>query len=395
MGDKGVNLDGGSLSRRVIKRAGHYGIYTLESIVTAAIRPFTLLSNKRRRTRQRTAENTFIEDIISNSVAWTIIPMEIVTAISYPPFGAALVLSNSFFLMYGLKDKGVGLRSIGQYARKIPGRIISGVYGLPESLKRFARRMPRNFAVYLCTYALVSSLAYSHFKLLPRIEQFHKGKVDVAMREFTLERDNKRYHLYLLGEMHVYNYSSSSYVQKLVREVRPDRLLSEGMSIGDKPKLKGFRGYTERMIGFSYKLMAAGSGRFYPDVGYFCLEEGIPITPLEKVDEQTKGRKGLSDRAYIFLGVTSTASVLFAPAFYFGSLPMKYLGIPHLEKIVSVILPGAIYKRNELMVEAAVSEMDRLGELTYLMRVGEGHVDGVVFELPKYGKLQERPFILP
>ncbi len=392
---RGVNLDKDDLSRRVIKRAEHYGRYTLETIVKTAIRPFTLLSNKRRCSPPRATENTFIEDIISNSVAWTIIPMEIVTAVSYHPFGAALVLSNSFFFMYRLKDKNVGLRGIGQYVRKIPGRIMSRVCRLPESLRRFVRRMPRNFAIYLCTYALVSSLAYSHFKLSSRMEQFHKEKVDVIVREFTLERNNKIYHLYLLGEAHVYNYSSSSYVQRLVREVRPDRLLSEGMDIRDKPKVGGFRGYTEKMIGVSYKIIAAGSGRFYPDVVHFCLEEGIPIIPLEVVDEQTKGRKGLSDGTYVLLGITSTASVLYAPAFYFGYLPMRYFGIPDLERITSVILRGAIYKRNELMVKEAVSEMDRQGELTYLKRVGKGHVDGVVLELHKYGKLQERPFILP
>lgn len=392
---RGVNLDKDDLSRRVTKRAGHYGRYTLDTIVNTAVRPFTLLSNRRRHAQQRATENTFLEDIIRNSAAWTIIPMEIVTAVSYPPFGAALVLSNLFFLGCRLRGKKVGLTSIWQYTRGIPGRIINRVCRLPESLKAYARRMPRNFAVYLCTYTLVSSLAYSHFKLSARMEQFQKEKVDVIVREFTLERNNKRYHLYVLGELHIYNYSSSSYVQRLVREVRPDRLLSEGIGMGDKQKVGGFRGYTERMLGVSYKIMAAGSGRFYPDVAHVCLEEGIPITPLEVVDEQTKGRKGLSDGAYMFLGVTSTVSVLYAPAFYFCYLPMRHLGIPNLERITSVILPGAISKRNELMVKEAVSEMDRQGELAYLMCFGKVHVDGIVLELPKYGKLQERPFILP
>lgn len=388
-----------AISRKITARISHYSRFTLESIIQAPIHIFRIPICLDLDTKRYERNLNFLEEVINHSVGWTVGAIALGTAIVYLPFGAALVASNVLFSGYQyirnkIKKK-ADIKDMVETKESIDAADNSKEYlgELLNRLKKFAKGLPRKLGVFTCTYALIASLAVGHYSLTYNTKHsYNKNRVNIDIRKFTLECGNEMYNFYILGEVHLYNYSSSFHAKKFIEKVKPDTNLTEGMGPEEFEKAQGWRKYSEYSVVCMYIIYAKGSGMYNSSPYTICKEQGIPIIHLEKIDEEKKGREGVSDSSYVLLGAAGTVSLLSAPVFYFAIVPQRYFGMTNLEKLALMIAPGQLHKRNELMAESAISKMEKRPELIYLITIGKAHMPGMVDELSKYGKLHEVPF---
>jgi len=377
-------------------KIAHYGKFTLESILNVSIQSFGIPLGINLRGQHKERELNFTERVIQNSAVWTVLPMIAVTAIAYLPFGVPFFTSNILFrggsfIKNLRKHKTEELEAAGQYSKK--SKTSNYLKNLPARFKSSLKKLPKKLAIHACTYALVSSLAIGHYTLTQKNKQEYKSKdVGVNVQKFILENENKKYQFYLLGEEHIYNYSSSFYVGKLIEEVDPNFLLTEGINRTEYKKARLWKKYSERAMALAYDIIALGSDRAYAEPSEICKNKGIPIKCLEQVSELNKGRGGLSNTAYGVIGVAGTTILATAPAAYFGAVPLRYFDIPYLKGAEKIILPGAIHNRDKLMVKSAILDINQDPNSTYLIRGGKAHCQGMINEFSKYGKLTKLPF---
>lgn len=318
------------------------------------------------------------------------------TAFFYPPFGLTLVASNLGFRMRDLlnKRKNKSLEEkviINSLQDASPKQKISITNYLNDKLTNFYHSLK----LKLCTLGVMSVLALGHYGISEVIEKykgFNESQLNVNVRRFNYKYNNKDYEFYILGEAHLYNYSSSAYVKKLIEDKNISMLLCEGVKL-DGQRNNSWRSLIEYEVGVVYSFIGTSSGHNYKDPWDICLEKQIQPIPLEKIDQKTKGRQGMEDKYYVVLGITLTTTIIQAPLIYFAFAPARYFSFPkyltkHIDKLP---LTGIIDNRNHNMVEEAIVKLVENPDKMPLIGVGQAHVKGMLDEFAKQGKLTERP----
>ncbi len=365
---------------------------------------------------QQKNHSQFLEDIITSSVFWGIVPPTLVTAALLPPFGLSLIGSN--LVSYGIetylqfkassnkekedgeKEEKVHKRNfqecwngIMEYVReipKMPGKCWKAtkekVKGIPQALRDTARFV----AVQSCAYAILTGIALTHYALASKEVEYDERFVNNIVHKISLTTDGNVYEFYLMGEMHTYNYSSNEFVRKLYENEGITMLDTEGVRFAPETYRK-IKSMLDR-LGWIDEVVAKNCGYGYPDPVDIALAKGIPIEPLELVDESTGKTEGLTDEVGVTVLALKAAEiplkVLLAPIRYIGGIPVSKIPLPgYFDKIIPDMF-GITSKRDPLMARNSVNSLKAYPEHTHLERVGRAHLPGMLREYENYGKVE-------
>ncbi len=403
----------------------HYAKYTANSLYRSAIEVFRLpTKNRLMREASLLRSPTFLEEVITATTNGSVQVFVVGSIFFCPLLGITALGTNTASYVYE------------KHFRKNKN-VVKKESLLARLVNRF-RNLPRKIAKYACAYTLIGSLALGHFYISndQKMNWYNPRLVNVEVQKVSLAREGKTYEFYLLGELHLYNYSSSVYATKLIEEKDISLLLSEGVNRADPPTIEelknaslpsglGWRDFCETALGMTYVVMALGSGHVYYSPSEICYDKGIPVIFLEKlavrkVNEEpeefkkektskeeikqpffeekrekertetfTDGREGISDVSYIALGTLGVTALAAAPTVYFFMTPARYFSFPDYYKVlpIDLVFGGILHKRNELMAKNSLEHIIS-GKNVCLIRVGAAHMEGMIEEFKKYGEVK-------
>ncbi|MBI5064728.1 hypothetical protein HZA97_00700 [Candidatus Woesearchaeota archaeon] len=401
----------------------HYSKYIANSLYRSAIDVFRFPTAKRLKREALSSRNpTFLEEVITATTNGSVQVFVMGSLFFCPPLGLTALGTNTASYVYE------------NHFRKNK-KVVEKESFLSRFVNKF-RNLPRKIAKYACAYTLIGSLALGHFYVSNNkgIKQYNPNLINVEVQKISLEKEGKTYEFYLLGELHLYNYSSSVYATKLIEQKDISLLLSEGVDRSGPPTVEdlknvrlpsglGWRDVCETALGMSYVVMALGSGYVYYSPSEICYDKGIQVIFLEKPavrkanEESTKfkkeavkenkteennfsegkitetftdGREGISDLSYLGLGALGVTSLAAAPTLYFFIAPARYFSFPKyvLKLPIGLVFSGILNKRNELMAKNALEHITEDPRKVCLMRVGAAHLDGIIEEFKKYGEVK-------
>lgn len=391
----------------------YYLVYTIKDFFYNATDIFRIPTANRRKRENIRDHDSFLEEIIHNTVKNSVFMAEVGACVMHPPFLFLVLSTNTMSFIYEKIKKSKKTK-------------------LVKKKKNFLRSITTGF----CSYILTATLALGHFFVTTKFSspKYNPYLVNVNVKEVTLTKNNQKYSFYLLGEVHLYNYSSSYYVNKLIEQKNIAVLLSEGVDVSSlnlepSPKenssykiKKSWQNYCEDLLSITYSIIAYGSRHIYEEPSQICYNKGIPVIWLEKpvvnieiITEQElktekkiflnnsknvkttgevitriKGREGVPDYMYVVLGLIGAGGILGAPAVYFFSTPARFYGFPDFSnyKIAKYCLADLLEERNKLMAENALHYIFNHPEQVTLVRVGKAHIEGILKEFEKHGEIK-------
>lgn len=398
----------------------HYSKYIANSLYRSAIDVFRFpTANRLKREASSYRNPTFLEEVITTTTNGSVQVFFMGSLLFCPPLGLTAIGTNTASYVYE------------NHFRKNK-KIVEKESFLSKFVNKF-RNLPRKIAKYTCAYTLMGSLALGHFYFSNNngIKQYNPRLVNVEVQKVSLEKEGKTYEFYLLGELHLYNHSSSVYATKLIEEKDISLLLSEGVDRSGPPTIEdlknvrlpsglGWRDVCETALGMSYVVMSLGSGYVYYSPSEICYDKGIQVIFLEKpavrkVNEEptefkeeikqpffkekreeekkdetfTDGREGISDLSYLGLGALGVTSLAAAPTLYFFIAPARYFSFPKyvMALPIDLVFSGILNKRNELMAKNSLEHITNKDNIC-LVRVGAAHLEGMIEEFKKYGEVK-------
>lgn len=231
---------------------------------------------------------------------------------------------------------------------------------------------------YSLAYICVGALAVVDSKI-PRKEQFDPQEITFKVKECTLENHIK---FHILGERHLYNYSSSQALNHFFDTAKPTVLLSEGIG----PNLS----QTHRNIDvlWTYDLIATATHTVYESPWEMAYQRKIPVHYLEKENGNTGFPQGIASWEIAFIHGNSAFSLLTASFMYFGVKGLYFLDKHGILPEMGYVNSPIVTERNKFMASEVLSYLQTHPSDKALMQVGKAHLEGILNHLGKAGKLE-------
>lgn len=290
---------------------------------------------------------TFGEEIVEDAVSACVIPFGVGSALAFPHvvLPAALVSNAVSYFIERNKSK----------SEKFSTKKRSFVYGLK---KRIASTI------------LAGAVALSVNCGLQRAPFRGEDNLNLVECEYTDSLGESR-KMYVLGEIHNYNKTSSNLAKSLNESLDFDAVYREG------PDFTGSIPLEERLLILGLKPFVSGAGLNEDSFLKYC-DSKVPVFPLEKYDE-TGGREGLGIKERVALGVVGVGAMVYAPSTYFASLPFRSGSIPKIGFGKSG--ENIIKKRDEKMTHAVLKYLREGKGQVPIIVIGNQHVPGVLENL--------------
>lgn len=208
---------------------------------------------------------------------------------------------------------------------------------------------------------------------------------------------------YLVGEVHLYNSPASRFADTLLERLRPGLFLTEGADTAISSEFRSKLSALMREIGERID-------HDQPGLGKLASDRGIPIVPLEEIDESTGAYIGISESEKVsleqaiimfnlavrdkrFKRIVQTMlddpkkfSAVATALFQQSGLDSSTWALPQVAASWVSFDPksGIIDKRNEAMTATAIEYISPENGCI-LVRVGAAHVAGIIEGLSQHG----------
>ena len=221
----------------------HYSKFTATSIYRGAIDVFRLpTANRLRKEAESQRTPKFLEEVIRDSVKGSLQLFIMGSFLLSPPLGLTALATNIGSYIYEnflVKNEPVQQTYSKQIENKEYFKAWNPLKKAYNNLKQFSiknnlNKFPRNFAKFACTYTLIGSMALGHLFASSKLRtapEYNPALLNVEVQKISLNREGKTHEFYLLGEVHLYNYSSEVYVKELIKQKKISMLLSEGVDL--------------------------------------------------------------------------------------------------------------------------------------------------------------------
>lgn len=249
--------------------------------------------------------------------------------------------------------------------------------------------MNKKLKKFLFIYGLAGVLSLSHYFVAPKFRhyEFNPDRVCFEVRECSFNGEK----FYIMGEEHMYNFSSSYAAYKLMKNKEIEVLLSEGVK--RSPVTRKKISLSERLRIYSYRLYAAATDKKFYSIRDACIANNVPIEFLESDsnDRQIGRVRGMTKFEDIYTAAGSAVYLALAPFSYIASIPFGsansefYSKVPKIEKEINRM----ISRLDRIMAENFVVYLGENDKLA-LVRVGFNHLDGFLEVMAEKGKLEQR-----
>lgn len=388
------------------------------TLVASAMFP-TIVRRRRNERRRNGQWPAFLEEVVTLSAGSSTAAVNVALALGAPVYGIGLLCTNAGSLLYegwrayhqkaiieggeqnqqGSPNERRNAMSILASLHSSISSFVSSIKAAPKKITASALHLLRHAGVYLSSYALVGMLAAGHYGIT---DSFHQQKtttiqeVNVDVHECSIQLSRKQHLFYVLGEIHVYNRSSSVFVARLMKKKKVDVLLIEGYGEESQQQSSSTtpaRPLSEYLLHMAYIPLVYGSGFREPDAYAWSKALGIEVVGLEHQDASGL-REGLGEGGHAYLGILSAGIIATAPYLYVALAASNHLGAPLASSPVlkhmaqTPLYAPLIDERNGTMVRNAVSFLEQHPNKTALVNVGSGHVPGMLQLFETYGPLK-------
>jgi len=343
--------------------------FTLGSLLPFA--PLSVMSKALKRGVQNTSEVIGFESSIL-----TTLPYLISKSIEYPSIETIMATGAIVSTLYEIGDP----FSIPQ---KIKNIFDNSVKVLTENPKKSLKSFAKPFLVYPLAYTLAVGMAASHFVATLKTPSYDPSLVNVQAESWYIQDKSNERAALVIGEMHIYNYSSQTFVRNLIKNSDVDVMLLEGPSEDISVSIP-------EMV--TILSLAAGAQAVYAPP-----RADVPEFHLEMIDSSSEFYEGVDTETVSYVRGGLKAASLFGPGLYFMGLPLRTHSLDSFKELLGVNENhiGLLEKRNELMSSSISHYLREHPNHQVLIIVGKNHVDGIKENLRKIYPLESIPILPP